>query len=272
MTTEAMMPALEAAPEEPARRGPLCLVRLQPDLEALARWATATNQRALRDDMGYALHAALQATLGRLAPKPFAVVRRPIEVQLVGYSTATPEDLRRALGLAASAEPTAASALGIVNPAALDVRPMPDDWRSGETLSFETRIAPVVRSRSMPGGGYPEIDAAFHPDYCGDSPGAREQAHARWLSRELARGGAATLMEQRVLAFSLAQIARRGRSVEQDGAKRRTRYGLLPDLTVRGQLRVEDGAAFDALLRRGLGRHRSFGFGCLLLAPAGAWR
>lgn len=272
MNREATMTAPDVAPEAPAGRGPLYLIRLQPNLEALARWAAASGQRALREDMGYALHAALQATLGRQAPKPFAVVRRPADVQLVGYSAVPPEDLGRALSLGASADPAAASALGLVSPATPDVRPMPDDWRCGEVLSFETRVAPVVRSRSMPGGGYPEIDAAFHPDYCGDQPGAREQAHGRWLARELARGGAATLLEHRVLAFSLVQIARRGQSEERDGAKRRTRSGLLPDLTVRGQLRIEDGAAFNALLRRGLGRHRSFGFGCLLLAPAGAWR
>jgi CRISPR system Cascade subunit CasE len=46
---------------------------------------------------------------------------------------------------------------------------------------------------------------------------------------------------------------------------------LLPDLTVRGQLRIKQPLAFQALLARGLGRHRSFGFGCLLLAPPGAW-
>jgi len=272
MNSEPMMTAPDAHPGVSPRRSPLCLIRFQPDLEALARWATASGQQALREDMGYALHAALQATLGLQAPKPFAVVRRSGAVQLVGYIMVPPEDLERALSLAAATDPVAARALGLIDSATPDVRPMPVDWRSGEVLSFETRVAPVVRSRSMPGGGYPEIDAAFHPDYCGDSPGAREQAHARWLARELARGGAATLLEQRVLAFSLAQIARRGRSVEHEGAKRRTRSGLLPDLTVRGQLRVDNGAAFDALLRRGLGRHRSFGFGCLLLAPAGAWR
>ena len=45
----------------------------------------------------------------------------------------------------------------------------------------------------------------------------------------------------------------------------------MPDLSVRGELQVQDAAAFDGLLARGLGRHRSFGYGCLLIAPAGAW-
>jgi CRISPR system Cascade subunit CasE len=35
-----------------------------------------------------------------------------------------------------------------------------------------------------------------------------------------------------------------------------------------GLLQVEDAAAFTALLARGIGRHRAFGFGMLLLKPA----
>jgi len=37
-----------------------------------------------------------------------------------------------------------------------------------------------------------------------------------------------------------------------------------------GVLQVRDSAAFAALLARGIGRHRAFGFGMLLLKPAAA--
>jgi len=72
-------------------------------------------------------------------------------------------------------------------------------------------------------------------------------------------------------AFRLAPVARRSTELTKERSGRRTRTGLLPDLTMRGQLRVEVPVAFDTLLARGLGRHRSFGFGCLLLAPPGSW-
>lgn len=250
---------------------PLHLLRLLPDLAALARWVVASGQRALQEDNGYAMHAALRAALGELAPKPFALLERPGSLQLIGYTRRNPEELERVLSQAELSDPGAAAALGLDTPGNTLIRPLPVNWRAGDRLSFEVRVAPVVRSRQQPGGGYPEIDAAFHPDFCVAAGGDREAAHRAWLARELARGGAAALLASRVLSFRLAPIARRHAQVDSRRPGRPTQSGLLPDLCVRGQLELGDPVAFDALLARGLGRHRSFGFGCLLLAPAGAW-
>jgi CRISPR system Cascade subunit CasE len=250
---------------------PLHLLRLLPDMAALARWVAATGQRALQDDTGYALHAALRATLGELAPKPFALLERPGVLQLIGYSRHSVEELHDALAQGEISDPGAAAALGLQQPANTLIKPMPARWRAGDRMSFEVRVAPVVRSRQQPGGGYPEIDAAFHPDFAAAAGGDREAAHRAWLARELARGGAATLLTSRALAFRLAPIARRHAQADGHHGGRSTRQGLLPDLCVRGQLQLDDPLAFDALLGRGLGRHRSFGFGCLLVAPPGAW-
>jgi CRISPR system Cascade subunit CasE len=253
------------------------MLRLLPDMAALGRWVAATGQRALAEDRGYALHAALRATLGESAPQPFALLERPGSVQLIGYRLTAPEALAEAIALATTADPLAAQALGLDRNAEIVVKPLPLDWQVGRRLSFEVRVAPVVRSRdSAVHGGqgttYPEIDAAFHPLFAeaGDGHRDRGAAHGRWLARELARDGAATLLAQREVAFRLAPMARRSQRAEGQ-AQRGSHFGLLPDLTVRGQLRIDDGPAFGRLLARGLGRHRSFGFGCLLLAPAGAW-
>lgn len=254
-----------------AGQAPLLLLRLLPDLAVLTRWAAATGQRALREDPGYALHAALRATLGEYAPKPFALLERPGSQQLIGYTSAAEPALNAALMSAALTDPLAAHALGLHDLTQVVVKPLPATWAVGQRLSFETRVAPVVRSRTAQGGGYPEIDAAFHPAFAGDGLGNREVAHGRWLERELEREGAALLLSHRALAFSLSPIARRTFAADSQQAPRRTHAGLLPDLTVRGQLEVRNPRAFVALLARGLGRHRSFGYGCLLLAPPGAW-
>lgn len=250
---------------------PLLMLRLLPDLAALTRWAAATGQRALREDSGYALHAALRATLGDLAPKPFALLQRPGALQLIGYTTAAEEELRVALAGARITDPLAAEALGMTASEGPLVRPMPRAWSAGQCLSFEARVAPVIRSRAAQDGRYPEIDAAYHPHFAAGEPGNRELAHGRWLARELSRSGAAELLSHRAVAFSLSAVARRTFAVDASTARRRTQAGLLPDLTVRGQLRVQEPKAFAELVARGLGRHRSFGYGCLLLAPAGAW-
>lgn len=258
---------------------PLLMLRLLPDTAALGRWVAATSQRALREDMGYALHAALRATLGDHAPRPFALLHRPGSVQLIGYAAQAAQALQSAVLAAAVTDPLAAQALGLLAEQDPLIKPMPQAWARGQALSFECRVAPVVRSRlagegaAQAGGRYPEVDAAFHASFNNGQPGDREGAHGRWLARELARGGAATLQSHRATAFQLTAIARRsGRNAAPAaGASRTTKAGLLPDLTVRGQLRVDEPDAFQQLLARGLGRHRSFGFGCLLLAPPGAW-
>lgn len=248
---------------------PLTLVRSRPDMGLLARWASATRQRALRQDAGYALHAALNAALGAAAPKPFMLVQRADDTQLVGYARGTPDAFRQAQRLASVADPAAAQALGLHEACDIAVQALPDDWRTGESLSFETCVAPVVRSRQD--GRYPEVDAAFHPLYCGDAAGDREAAYGRWLAQQLQRDGAASLVTHRIVQQQMMSVARRTQRQEARPTDRHTHQGLLPLVVLRGQLRVESPAAFHALLGRGLGRHRSFGFGCLLVAPPGAW-
>lgn len=82
-----------------------------------------------------------------------------------------------------------------------------------------------------------------------------------WLARHLAAGG----VEPERLAldsFRLSGTQRRG----SDRALHHLRRG--PDALFSGVLRVADPDAFAALLARGVGRHRAFGYGMLLLRPA----
>ncbi len=43
----------------------------------------------------------------------------------------------------------------------------------------------------------------------------------------------------------------------------------MPEAEFEGTLEVLDGTAFHAVLARGIGRHRAFGYGMLLVRPAG---
>jgi len=54
--------------------------------------------------------------------------------------------------------------------------------------------------------------------------------------------------------------ARVGGKVKQRGVER-------PDALFTGELTIRDAEAFARLLARGIGRHRAFGFGMLLLRP-----
>ena len=237
------------------------LLRLEPNAVDLAQWATRNRVLSHDGDYGYALHALLSAAFGKFAPKPFRYLdgRRG----LLAYASAGVEELR--LG-AAIAAPDVARALALDT---FDGRPFPTVWRKGQRLAFETRVRPVVRTSDKR-----EKDAFLH--FLGDVPlpetanekgtlARREAVYAEWLERQLASDGAAMLESASMESFALTRVLRRGTS---DGnGKRKVSQTAGPDVVFKGRLQVGDPQAFACLLARGVGRHRAFGFGMLLLRP-----
>lgn len=232
----------------------LTFLRLVPDRLALAKWAARQKQPRDVDDTGFAWHGLLKAAFGDAAPKPF-VDRLDAGVnELLAYGEKC-EPL-------AQVEPLAAQAAGL---ATLRSTPMPETWKTGRNLSFEVRARPVVRSRQAGRNLSPvELDAAVAARRH-DPKALREDVYQQWLSRELARDDAADLVSMRIAGFSRTRVARR------HGQETPRQWSSVegPDVWFRGTLRINDAEAFRALLGRGIGRHRSFGFGCLLVAPAG---
>ena len=239
----------------------LTFIKLTPDATAVARWARSKAIAAFNNDLGYAAHAASKAVFGELAPKPFAMRMKDGRLELLGYTSAAPAELKKVAALQAH-DDLAAKALGVDT---MIVKPMPTDWAAGERFSFECRVAPIRRSRLASPGRYLEIDVAV-PQGGPDVPMNRDVAYTEWLGTELGRFGAARLTAYAPFAFKLSATARR---THAQGRTRETARGLVPDLIARGELEVTDASGFTALLARGLGRHRAFGFGCLLLAPRG---
>jgi CRISPR system Cascade subunit CasE len=102
------------------------------------------------------------------------------------------------------------------------------------------------------------VDAFIHATLATEArtPIDREDVYVRWLSRELQRGGASRLESARLTEFCRERMRRgAGEPIER------------PNAVLEGTLTVLDPEAFRALLTRGLGRHRAFGFGMLLLRP-----
>lgn len=232
----------------------LSFIRLVPDRLALAKWAARQKQPRDVQDNGFAWHGLLKSVFGDAAPKPFVDRLNAGVNELLGYGRGC-EPLKEV-------EPLAAQAVGVD---ALRSTSMPERWQAGRSLSFEVRARPVVRSRQAGSNGSPiELDAAVAARRH-DPDATREDVYRQWLSRELAREGAAELVSMRIAGFSRTRVARRfGQSTPRqwhsvDG----------PDAWFRGALRISDSEAFSTLLGRGIGRHRSFGFGCLLVAPTG---
>ena len=234
------------------------LMRLQPDSVALAAWATRHGVLSPDGDYGYALHGLLSAVFGEQAPKPFRYMGN--RQGLLAYTLENLETLRQHASLAA---PDVARALGLDN---LDARPFPNTWKEGQALGFEVRVRPVIRAKDGR-----ERDAFLHavdaiPAAEGDGIAQRAMIYSGWLAKQFAVDGAAQIIQAQMEEFRLTRVLRKASSGEN--GKRKTLAVTGPDAVFKGQLQVGNPDAFARLLARGVGRHRAFGFGMLLLKPA----
>jgi CRISPR system Cascade subunit CasE len=239
---------------------------MTPDMAGLMRWAG--QQGVLPDDdeeSGYMLHAALAAGFGDCLPKPFAMLResgRP--TALLAYSDRPAPDLIQAAAL--KSEMDAVRVLGVNG---LASKPMPDRFASGRVLGFSVRVRPTVRvDREGDRNKVRELDAFLATversggsERNGGQPVlGRSDVYAEWLRMRLSAGGA-DLRHLSMNQFRLVGVHRRN-----SGRHLQRVRGPIANFT--GQLTVRDPEAFAELLRRGVGRHRAFGFGMLLLRPA----
>jgi CRISPR system Cascade subunit CasE len=101
----------------------------------------------------------------------------------------------------------------------------------------------------------------------GREPAGRAQVYGQWLVRQFTRDGAAQAKSEAVSLIGFRRVLTLRQSRSGEGGRRR---GVeRPDALFSGELTVQDPEAFARLLERGVGRHRAFGFGMLLLRPPG---
>jgi CRISPR-associated protein Cas6/Cse3/CasE, subtype I-E/ECOLI len=234
------------------------LMRLQPDAKALAAWAVRYKVLSPDGDYGYALHGLLSAAFGEQAPQPFRYMGN--KQGLLAYTSVDLETLRLHASLAA---PDVARALGLD---ALDARPFPGTWKEGQALGFEVRVRPVIRAKDGR-----ERDAFLHaaesiPAADGDGIAQRAMVYRDWLAKQFSVDGAAQITQAQMEEFRLTCVLRKTGMGENGKRKMQPITG--PDAVFKGQLQVGEPDAFVRLLARGVGRHRAFGFGMLLLRPA----
>jgi|YelNatPaOPRAMG01_1025707.scaffolds.fasta_scaffold22055_4 CRISPR system Cascade subunit CasE len=245
---------------------PLWMISLELDRLKIAALGRSFGLPLDAVDEGYLAHCVMRAMFADLAPQPFATRGgRGRTLRVLGYCSGSDEELRAKAE--AFAEPLAYAACDF---SAMAAKPMPRAWRPGMRLGFEVRVCPVSRlsassTRPVDNGREPGETDCFLAACLAAGASTRvdrEQVYLRWLGRELFRGGAARMLAGRMLSFRRVRLSRR-----DHGAGRRTIICERPDAVMTGSLEIADPASFDALLRRGIGRHRAFGFGMLLLKP-----
>lgn len=233
----------------------LHLIEMPLSLPALNRWAGSRNLSRGAFDEGLALHHLLGEAFGPAELQPFRllVAPRALRGTLYAYASRPAPDLKRDAG--AVIGPSHADVIALD---ALRSLPRPvDAWRSGQRLGFDLRLRPVVRLASAV-EGFPkgaEIDAFLAEGIRTGASRPREAVYLDWLSQRLASAAELDPASSRLHAFQRSTVTRNGRWLEG------------PDAIIHGTLTITRPAAFAELLARGIGRHRSYGYGMLLLRP-----
>jgi len=256
------------------------MIRADVNMREFQRWAGSRGMmRAGAFDEGYAMHCLLKGIYGERAPKPFRIIapRDARKGVLYGYAEADADELRELADC--FADPLQAT---IIPAERVQSKAMPDEWRAGRRLGFETLIRPVVRSRgigaTIAGSEKVHDAAARRPEYergaktvevdafqyesahlgKGEMERSRACVYEDWLRKRLFSRGGAELEDASLQSFRRTRAVRSLRGRASEG----------PAALMRGTLVVgDDPAKFAKLLRCGVGRHRAYGFGMLLVRP-----
>lgn len=280
------------------------LVRTRIDARALSLFAARTG--TLDDDLGYALHLALRRRFGAWAPQPFRLMEPELQQsanpRLVGYA-ADPTALALPSALPdPDGDWTDDPGLADIFPQPFEAKAMPREWREGTLLRFEVLARPVRRhgpkarearrdegrdgrtdglGRTLRTGdpgrrGALEFDAyelAVEALGRDDQKPSRGDIYAEWLAQRFGKAASLHGAPPELVRFRRSRVLRSvDRRTGGDGYAGRGCGGIGvegPEALLSGVLSVVDGPAFADLLARGVGRHRAFGFGMLLLRPVG---
>ncbi|MEO8257364.1 MAG: type I-E CRISPR-associated protein Cas6/Cse3/CasE [Acidobacteriota bacterium] len=220
----------------------------------------------LRDlDDGYLCHCIMRELWQSLAPAPFVLRGRGRTLDAWGYSSveaAALVDHARAFG-----DPSVLAAITAVDGVVSKLMPQ---FARGRRVGFLLRACPVVRLTQASHGHREgaEVDAFLARAFAAGKEAvvSREAVYRDWLATKVNREATTGVTLESV---GIAGIARERLVRRTQGHERKASRLERPDVRFEGTLVVTDGERFNAWLRHGVGRHRAFGFGALILAPPG---
>lgn len=227
----------------------LHLLRIPVHAPRLLRFAAEHGITHEDETLGYTLHAWFAALFGARAPKPFRHLERRNEV--LAYATAD------AATLLAHAQAFASpQAWVVLDPEGVASKPMPAVWRAGQRVRLEVLTCPVSRR------GDEEKDVYLRAlDRLGDEAPPRAEVYRTWFTEQW--GDAVRIDQLDLLGMNArSRLLRRARNSHS-----RLKVVERPQALFAAEATVENSERFATLLARGIGRHRAFGFGMVLVAP-----
>jgi CRISPR system Cascade subunit CasE len=238
----------------------LHMIEVEIDVPALYRFLHMQGMAHRDDDteLGYGVHAWLGAALGDLAPQPWRLLmERHRPARILGYASHDASSLVQRL--VEFGEP---SVLRVCPEPHLMIasRPMPA-WREGRRLGFQTLVCPVGRKA---GTGIEKDIFLIHADAQDDGVElSRETIYCEWAKERFNRYSV-TVDSIRLTGF---RLVRQERQTQPVNGKRKFARIVRPQALLEGELTINNSADFTELLRHGIGRHRAFGYGMILLRP-----
>ena len=236
-------------------------IRANVNAKELQRWMA---ERRITD-RDYAMHSLLTESFDKAAPRPYRLVPATDSDYhiLYGYTRGhDAADLK--LEAAMSADPLQAN---IIPADSIQSKAMPTNWPQGKTLGFETRVRPITRMKNLQdtGKNATEIDRYALKIMQGKLPGnqpytgTRLEAYTEWLKQQFDKFAGAELHTEGtyITTFNITNAVR--------GPHRGQAKG--PDVVLRGSFTITNPEAFKTMLSQGLGRHKAYGFGMLLVHP-----
>jgi len=243
----------------------LFMIQMWFDLRRLVELGRALHLPVQRVDDNYITHCSMRELFGDHAPRLFCVEDNSGRyLRVLAYASMSSKDLQGTAQAFASP-----MVYQISDWTRLASKPIPETFPQGTRLGFELRFCPVIR-KSSAGKHHSagaEVDAFLSRVWEVDDPKVtvnREDVYREWLVDQFTRNNAAIPRSVQLKRFSLEHMLRRSHEERRQVATIKR-----PAATMTGDLEVTNSAEFAALLRRGIGRHRSFGFGMLKIRRPG---
>ncbi len=221
------------------------MVRIRIDVPTMYQHLKQHRLPLHASDDGYRVHAYLQEVFDGKAPTPFRIVKgRGREIDVLAYTEA---DLKP-----------------VSSDVAVATKLLPTKWPKGHRFAFEVVCCPVVRmassSERFKKGA--EVDV-FLRECWRQGPNAiidRTEIYTAWLRDKLAAQGGAAIDACQVVRYQRTKLLRK-----TQGSIRKSHQSDKPAVEFTGVLEIQDSDKFLSLIQRGIGRHRGFGFGMLLV-------
>lgn len=188
-------------------------LRLRPE-KLIAHAQDQGHNRSRDEDLGYAVHSWLRATLGKHSPTSFRLIdTREGSLRLLGYG---PSDAQTLCEHATTfADPSAANACDWNTAASKDMGSI--RWRVGQRLGFECRLCPVVRGKS----GERDAFLAALPEGKEPADTTRSEIYHSWTADRLHPAVELEDTSFKLKAFRLVSTWRQGAAGQ--GGRRRGR-------------------------------------------------